>query len=378
MGTSTFYIVEFDWRLQATQTDTVKPPPQPLLFTSITCSNKTFDAKRRTRIAVSIHFFRRSLAGRAFAMRDCILLLLAVSIIHSEALATPGSHKSSLPVQFFTPTLIDVPLTSSGLFIRGSALTITGRYNQYHNDKRYRTKLFSSVINGNVDNNDELLMVHEFQPRTMKVSESFAFFARFVVQTILDNRSQKRSGLANRRRLRDRIFRTTNREMISTTTITSSFKPKRGFRESMHKLNESRKSLIRLVGYDSSLLVPAFGYLIMGAFMSSIIPYYYSSCISCVAAGEANRDKLLWALGGLGVSHVFEAIFTGLRGALFWIAGECFFTFCFHCLFLMAVDFIVLNYIILWHMPINFRHSSQLQRSSETSSQSLTPRGCIF
>ena len=93
----------------------------------------------------------------------------------------------------------------------------------------------------------------------------------------------------------------------------------------MHTLNESRKSLIRLVGYDSSLLVPAFGYLIMGAFMASVIPYYYSSCISCVAAGEANREKLLWAMGGLGVSHVLEAVFTGLRGALFWIAGEyCF------------------------------------------------------
>ena len=57
--------------------------------------------------------------------------------------------------------------------------------------------------------------------------------------------------------------------------------------------------------------------------MSSVIPYYYSSCISCVAAGEASREKLLWALGGLGLSQVLEAIFTGCRGALFWITGEC-------------------------------------------------------
>ncbi len=60
----------------------------------------------------------------------------------------------------------------------------------------------------------------------------------------------------------------------------------------------------------------------MGAFMSSVIPYYYSSCISCIASGEPNRSKLLWAIGGLGLSSFLEAVFTGLRGALFWIAGE--------------------------------------------------------
>ena len=92
----------------------------------------------------------------------------------------------------------------------------------------------------------------------------------------------------------------------------------------MGKLNESRKSLIQLVGYDSSLLVPAFTFLTLGALMSSIIPHYYSACISYVVVGEANRDKLLWALGGLGTFHVLEAIFTGCRGALFWIAGEPF------------------------------------------------------
>jgi ATP-binding cassette subfamily B (MDR/TAP) protein 9 len=60
----------------------------------------------------------------------------------------------------------------------------------------------------------------------------------------------------------------------------------------------------------------------MGAFMSSVIPYFYSSCISCIASAEPNRNKLLWAIGGLGFSHFLEAVFTGLRGALFWIAGE--------------------------------------------------------
>jgi hypothetical protein len=91
---------------------------------------------------------------------------------------------------------------------------------------------------------------------------------------------------------------------------------------SIRKLKESQQKLVRLVGYDSSLLVPAFSYLIAGALFKSIIPHFYSACISCVASGEVNRGKLLLALGGLGLSSVLEALFTGLRGALFWIAGE--------------------------------------------------------
>lgn len=262
-----------------------------------------------------------------------LVCILAVSAIHSEALVAPGSCRSynhvRLSTQNHVTTLIDVPGKSSGLLLKDNLSSINGKYKykQQQDHGRFRTKLYSSVINGNTADSDELLTVNEFQPRTMRVSESFVFFARFVVQTILNNRNQQSSSRETRRRLRDRIFRKTKQELSSTMTTTtattiSSPKPKRGFRESMHKLNESRKSLIRLVGYDSSLLVPAFGYLIMGAFMSSVIPYFYSSCISCVAAGEANRDKLLWALGGLGVSHVLEAVFTGLRGALFWIAGE--------------------------------------------------------
>lgn len=285
---------------------------------------------------LTLWFLSCSMGGPdLLVMRNGYLLvcILAVSAIHSEALVAPGSctpyNHVRLPTQNHVTTLIDVPGKSSGLLFNDNLSSINGKYKykQQHDHGRFRTKLYSSVINGNTADSDELLTVNEFQPRTMRVSESFVFFARFVVQTILNNRNQQSSSRETRRRLRDRIFRKTKQELSSTMTTTtattiSSPKPKRGFRESMHKLNESRKSLIRLVGYDSSLLVPAFGYLIMGAFMSSVIPYFYSSCISCVAAGEANRDKLLWALGGLGVSHVLEAVFTGLRGALFWIAGE--------------------------------------------------------
>jgi hypothetical protein len=271
-------------------------------------------------IIVIVAGVQPSRAGLVMRNEYAIIFILAVSAIHSEALVASRScishnHVGRRPTT--SQVVVDVP----GAFINGVEQSIHRNVNEQNDHGRYRTELHSStVINGNAAVSDEL--VNEFQPRTMKVSESFVFFARFVVQTILDNRIHQSSGWENRRRLRDRIFRKTKQELTTVTTTTSTSKQKRGFRESMCKLNESRKSLIRLVGYDSSLLVPAFGYLIMGAFMSSVIPYYYSSCISCVAAGEANRDKLLWALGGLGVSHVLEAVFTGLRGALFWIAGE--------------------------------------------------------
>lgn len=168
----------------------------------------------------------------------------------------------------------------------------------------------------------------DFEPRTMKVFESFAFFARFTVQSILETRAIKSQDGTNRRRLRQRlkqlIFRRKNEQNdVIRTTKTTKEQPdeKTGIRRSLSGLNESRKNLTRLVGYDSSLLLPAFSYLILGALMSSIVPHYYSACISCVAAGEPNRAKLIWAIGGLGLSHVAEALFTGFRGALFWIAG---------------------------------------------------------
>ena len=183
--------------------------------------------------------------------------------------------------------------------------------------------------NGDVSEMEDELPVDIFQPRTMKVLESFAFFVRFSAQTILEKRALRRQGRSNRRRLRHRlkqlVFRRKYKHAVTDEDDTMA-QPEEadenlGIRGSIRKLGESRKNLTRLVGYDSSLLVPAFSYLILGAFTSSIVPHFYSACISCVASGDPNRAKLIWAIGGLGLSHVAEALFTGFRGALFWIAG---------------------------------------------------------
>mmetsp|Transcript_3658 Transcript_3658/g.6881 ORF Transcript_3658/g.6881 Transcript_3658/m.6881 type:complete len:807 (-) Transcript_3658:370-2790(-) len=249
---------------------------------------------------------KRTMNGHVF-----IMIILAAAAIHSEALVAPAHN---MRYQNYHVGISQKSATSQGMAI--ARLSHYDRRNKKHN--QFRTTLSSSLV----ANGDEIAEspVNEFQPRTMKVSESFAFFARFVVQTILEKRAKKKLGRENRRRLRNRIKHVLSLRIAKKEPIIKK-KKEGGVRESLRKLNESRKKLIQLVGYDSSLLVPAFGFLIMGAFMSSVIPHFYSSCISCVAAGEANREKLLWALGGLGMSHVLEAVFTGFRGALFWVAG---------------------------------------------------------
>lgn len=157
----------------------------------------------------------------------------------------------------------------------------------------------------------------------MKVTESMIFFARFVAQTLQQQRMQKQLNDMGRRRLRNRLKRFFMSKKPEAKVADKDYAPETmGILHSIRALNESKQRLVGLVGYDSSLLFPAFSYLVVGALFKSIIPHFYSACISCVSVGEKNRGKLLLALGGLGLTSVLEALFTGLRGALFWIAGK--------------------------------------------------------
>ena len=155
----------------------------------------------------------------------------------------------------------------------------------------------------------------EFRPRTMQLTESAAFFARHVARTLVEARARRRR---ERRRWRWR------RDAARPAAAEAAAGGGRGTTAgggTLARLNRARKDLARLVGHDASLLVPSFGFLFLGALMSSVVPHFYSSCISCVVTG-ADRGKLLRAVAGLGAAYVLEAVFTGLRGALFWVAGE--------------------------------------------------------
>lgn len=156
----------------------------------------------------------------------------------------------------------------------------------------------------------------------MKVTESMVFFARFVARTIQQQRMQKQMRENGRKRLRCRLKSLFLRSKAVPSKTAPDVEENWGIMASIRKLNESKQKLVGFGGYDSSLLFPAFSYLIVGALFKSIIPHFYSACISCVAAGEANKGKLMLALGGLGLTSVLEALFTGMRGALFWIAGK--------------------------------------------------------
>lgn len=193
-------------------------------------------------------------------------IILEVAAIGSEALVAPRNCISQNHDR--VPTLqhrlvVEAPTTKQHVSSHQSSKQYTSDADQHHGRTiRYsRTLLYSSTgkANGEVEIYDRM---NEFRPRTMKVSESVAFFARFVAQSILDKRAQKSLGRENRRRLRDRLkrvafVRKATKELVATTKKKGAKGAKqRGMMGSIRKLNESRKSLIRLVGYDSSMMVP--------------------------------------------------------------------------------------------------------------------------
>lgn len=139
--------------------------------------------------------------------------------------------------------------------------------------------------------------VNAIHPKTKSVPRSMAFYGRYVVQRIVENRKKK--AIAKEKK-----------------------EPKESWRTMFKQLNEQRRNLVQLAGYNSNIIVPSFSFLLLGALMVSIIPHFYSSAITCVASNEGSSIKLFQALSGLAITSTLGAIFTGMRGSLFWIAGE--------------------------------------------------------
>ena len=87
------------------------------------------------------------------------------------------------------------------------------------------------------------------------------------------------------------------------------------------QFNEQRRNVMTLAGYTKRMIVPSFTFLFLGALMSSIVPNYWGKCIQSVATLSGSRTQLVEALVGLGISSTLAALFTGIRGSLFWIGG---------------------------------------------------------
>ena len=194
------------------------------------------------------------------------LIILEVAAIGSEALIAPqnciSQNHARVPTQQ-NRIAVEAPTTKQSVSTHQGSKHYISDADQHHGRtvRSSRTFLYSSTAK--VNGEDEMYnSVNEFQPRTMKVSESVAFFARFVAQSILDKRAQKSLGRENRRRLRERLKRVAFARKATTELVAATKKKganganQRGMKGNIRKLNESRKSLIRLVGYDSSMMVP--------------------------------------------------------------------------------------------------------------------------
>lgn len=159
----------------------------------------------------------------------------------------------------------------------------------------------TSAANDDDDDYDPIATANRIEPQTKPLVESLAYYARFVVSHFMKNHPDK---------------------MLLGAAAAVNTKRTRGHRRAMwRKLNEQRKNVVTLAGYTKDIVRPSFGFLLFGALMTSIVPSYWGKGIQCVATLTATNAQLFEAIVGLGVSTTLAALFTGIRGSLFWIGG---------------------------------------------------------
>ena len=170
---------------------------------------------------------------------------------------------------------------------------------------------------GETDNpitpDDEAFYVYGIQPKTMPLSRSFEFYVHFVLKRMHENRKKKQL---------EKKFRRGWRFWKKLPPVKPDGTPRTTVWDTIKILNHQRRNVVKLAGYNAPLVVPSFVCLFLGALLMSVIPHFYSECITCVATNEPSRMKCIQALSGLAISSTLSALFTGLRGSLFWIAGE--------------------------------------------------------
>jgi len=158
---------------------------------------------------------------------------------------------------------------------------------------------------------------NEIHPKTKPIVESAGFFAGYCLRMIAENQRRKR--------LLERIRSKRKRQLEFIEKAQRLRRRKSPLARSVstwRKLNEQRRNLVKLADYTAHIVAPSFVVLALGALMVSVIPHYYSQCIQLVATlDRSSSSRLLRALVGLTLSSVFGALFTGMRGSLFWIGG---------------------------------------------------------
>lgn len=173
-------------------------------------------------------------------------------------------------------------------------------YSQSHSRRIYT----SSALDNSLEDYNPYATANKIEPKTQTISESLISYARFLVNHFGKRKNVEGSGALQ-------IIKRLLRRERRSNEDNSMWK----------KMNDQRKNVMTLAGYTTSFVVPSFGFLLLGALMTSIVPSYWGKCIQCVATLTATKAQLIEALVGLGVSSLLAGLFTGIRGSLFWIGG---------------------------------------------------------
>lgn len=162
---------------------------------------------------------------------------------------------------------------------------------------------------------------NEIHPKTKTLTGSIAFFTTFCLRMMHTNRRRKKLLLQVQTKLTQSQQKAAA-ENKNKALMAKQKKKVPAWIKRLRKLNEQRQNLVLLADYTASIVAPSFFFLTLGALMTSIIPHYYSMCIQLVATLDGTTSKVWEALIGLTVASTLGALFTGMRGSLFWIAGS--------------------------------------------------------
>lgn len=147
----------------------------------------------------------------------------------------------------------------------------------------------------------------EKQPRTRSILRSCQFFVHYVIYQFWKNRHER--------------YKKRHQEYIEIFGENSTWKTR------LAKLNEQRLNLVTLANYGFSIVAPSFLFLFIGALTTSIVPHYWAKCIQLVATvgtggAAVSRHVMFQSVTSLYLISTAAALFTGLRGSLFWMAGS--------------------------------------------------------
>ncbi len=245
-------------------------------------------------------------------------------LIMASFLCILGADLSVISVHAFTPTSHTMRSGWPG------SLLPTLQIREDTTSSR-RTNLFSAALSKQETIDEGESLVNDFIPDTMSLTQSMVFFSQYLFiynkerkykkQLIKGDKKRGILGKLRTKRVNDNEFSPRILERLKTE-VEQEKAEKKTFSETLQSLDKSRKELSLLVGFDTKLLVTCFGFAGLAAFMNSVIPHYYGQAVTCLAnAMTTTKQDMVKALTGLGIASVLCALLTGIRGALFWLAG---------------------------------------------------------